>query len=136
MTAEPRLLEGKRVLITGGSRGLGRAMCLAFARHGARIAFTYLQNEEAARETTAALAAEGAAARAFCASVLDAGATHRLVQELEEAWGGIDVLVNNAGISQNLPLGLLEVADFDQVMAVNVRGTYITARAVVRGMIR
>jgi NAD(P)-dependent dehydrogenase (short-subunit alcohol dehydrogenase family) len=134
--AETRLLEGKRALITGGSRGLGRALCLAFARHGARIAFTYLQNEGAAREVIAALAAEGAQARAVCASVLDASATGQLVQELEQAWGGIDVLVNNAGISQNLPLGLLEVDDFDQVMAVNVKGTYITARAVLRGMIR
>jgi NAD(P)-dependent dehydrogenase (short-subunit alcohol dehydrogenase family) len=134
--AETRLLEGKRALITGGSRGLGRALCLAFARHGAQVAFTYLQNEDAAREVIAALAAEGAQARGFCASVLDVGGTSRLVQELEQAWGGIDVLVNNAGISQNLPLGLLEVDDFDQVMAVNVKGTYVTARAVLRGMIR
>src|SRR6185436_3625512 len=116
MAGETRLLEGKRVLITGGSRGLGRSSCLAFARHGAKVAFTYLSNHEAAGQVTAELAAEHATARACCVSVLDVEATGRLVDELEASWGGIDVLVNNAGVSQNLPLGLLEVEDFDRVM--------------------
>ncbi|MBI4511410.1 MAG: SDR family oxidoreductase [Deltaproteobacteria bacterium] len=131
-----RFLEGKRVLVTGGSRGLGRASCLSFARHGARVAFTYVKNDQAAREVVAELVAQGASGRSFCVSVLDIAGTDRLVQELEETWGGIDVLVNNAGISQNLPLGLLEAEDFDHVMAVNVKGTYLTSRAVLRGMIR
>lgn len=127
-----KLLDGKRALVTGGSRGLGRALCRRLAAEGARVAFTYTRDEEGARET----AAELPGALAFRASVLDAAATAKVVAELEAAWGGIDVLVNNAAVSQNLPLALIEEEDFDLVMDVNVKGTFLTSRAVLRGMIR
>lgn len=130
------LLRGKRALVTGGSRGLGRAIGVAFARHGARVAFTYNQNEEAADAARAAMRDHGGQVLSFRASVLDAQRTSAVVREVEQAWDGIDVLVNNAGISQNLPLALLEEEDFDRVMDVNVKGTYLTSRAVLRGMIR
>lgn len=131
-----RLLDGKNVLVTGGSRGLGRASCLAFSRHGARVAFTYLKSDSAARDVLSEIESKGATGRSFKISVLDIGGTERVVEELESGWGGIDVLVNNAGVSQNLPLGLLGAEDFDHVMSVNVKGTYLTSRAVLRGMIR
>lgn len=127
------LLEGKRVLITGGSRGLGRALCQTFAREGATVAFNYSTDREGAEATLEGLGPE---ARAFQASVLDSSALSAMVKELETEWKGLDVLVNNAGISQPLPLALMEEEDWDHLMDTNVKGYFLAARAVVRGMIR
>jgi 3-oxoacyl-[acyl-carrier protein] reductase len=126
------LLAGKTALITGGSRGLGRALVETFAGEGARVAFSYARDEAGARATAAA--APGT--RAFQVSVLDAPATETMIEEVEQAWGAIDILVNNAGVSQNLPLALMEEEDWDHVMDVNVKGTFLTSRAALRGMIR
>jgi NAD(P)-dependent dehydrogenase (short-subunit alcohol dehydrogenase family) len=125
------ILAGKRILVTGGSRGLGQAMVRVFAEHGAKVAFTYTRDEQGAQATS-----EAAQARGFKVSVLDAPATEAMLRELETGWGGIDVLVNNAGVSQNLPIALLEEEDWDRVMDTNVKGTFLTSRAVLRGMIR
>jgi 3-oxoacyl-[acyl-carrier protein] reductase len=125
-------LVGKRVLVTGGARGLGREICLTFARHGAKVAFSYMRSEAEAK----ALADSLGEGLAFRASVLDADATRAMIRDVDTKWGGIDVLVNNAGISQNLPLALLEEEDFDKVMDLNLKGAYLTAREVLRGMIR
>lgn len=130
------LLRGKAVLVTGGSRGLGRAMCLCFARQGAEVAFSYNKSDETAAALSAELGAMGAGGHAFRVSVLDVPGTSDMLRALDERWGRVDVLVNNAGISQNLPLALLEEDDFDRVMDVNVKGTYLTSRAVLRMMIR
>jgi 3-oxoacyl-[acyl-carrier protein] reductase len=130
------LLAGKRALVTGGSRGLGRALCLALARHGADVAFTYQKSEADAQALHGELEALGRRARAFKVTVEDEAGTGAMVRELETSWGGLDVLVNNAGISQNLPLALLELEDYDRVMGINLRGAYVTARAALRGMIR
>ncbi len=124
------ILKDKRVLITGASRGLGAAMARVFTAEGAKVAFTYTRDEEGARET------EKAGARAFKCSVLDVPATDAMVRELENSWGAIDVLVNNAGLSQNLPVALMEEEDWDRVMDVNVKGTFLTTRAVLPGMVR
>ena len=126
------VLESKRVLVTGGSRGLGRAMCRSFVRHGARVAFTWARHADDAN----ALLAELPGTRAFQVDVLDTAGTEQMVRTLETEWGGIDALVNNAGITQALPLALLEEEDWDRVMDVNVKGTYLTSRAAIRGMIR
>lgn len=131
-----RQLAGKRALITGGSRGLGRAMARAFAAEGARVAFTYARDEEAAARTLDELRAAAPDARGYKVSVLDFPGTEAIVRELEADWGGLDVLVNNAGVSQGLPLALVEEEDWDRVMDVNVKGAFLTARAVLKGMIR
>ncbi len=129
-----RLLAGKRILVTGASRGLGRALVRTFAGAGARVAFTYTRDEEGAKAT---LAEAGPEARSFKASVTDAAATDALLRDLEKGWGGgLDVLVNNAAISQPLPMALLDEEDWDRVMDTNVKGTYLTTRAALRGMIR
>lgn len=125
-------LEGKRILITGGSRGLGREFCSMFTRAGAQVAFTWLRNAEGAAETEQ-LCGE---ARAFQVSVTDAKATREMVKSLEADWGGIDVLVNNAAVTQNLPVALMEEEDWDLVMDTNVKGTFLTSRAVLPGMMR
>jgi NAD(P)-dependent dehydrogenase (short-subunit alcohol dehydrogenase family) len=130
-------LASKRVLITGGSRGLGRELCRTFAACGARVAFSYHRDDDGAGETRAMSSQNGAPEPlAFKVSVLDYAATTAMVGQLEEAWGGIDVLINNAGVTQNLPFPLLDEADWDTVMDVNVKGTFLTTRAVLRGMMR
>jgi 3-oxoacyl-[acyl-carrier protein] reductase len=129
-------LDGKRCLITGGSRGLGLAIAKSCVRHGARVAFTYRTDQADAEAARAALVELGCEPLVFQGSVADAAHVKSTVAEVVKAWGGIDVLVNNAGITQILPIALLEEADFDNVMAVNVKGPYLYARAVLRSMIR
>lgn len=130
------LLDGKRVLVTGGSRGLGRALCVSFARHGAKIAFTWNTNQPSAEETVSQCSQVGTTPIPFQASVLDSNRIAQAVKDLEQRWGGIDVLVNNAGVTQNLPLALMEEEDWDFVMDTNVKGAFLMSRAVLRGMFR
>jgi 3-oxoacyl-[acyl-carrier protein] reductase len=135
VTAERPLLPGAAALVTGASRGLGRAIGLELAAQGARVAFTYTRDEAGARVTLEALQAAGAQARAFKVSVLDAAGTEAMVKELEADWGRLDVLVNNASISQNLPLALMEEDDWDRVLDINLKGAFVTSKAVLRGMV-
>jgi NAD(P)-dependent dehydrogenase (short-subunit alcohol dehydrogenase family) len=131
------LLEGKRALVTGGSRNLGRALCLAFARAGARVALTYHQRADDAEETRRLLVEAGVAEPlVFQGSVADAAHASATVDALGRAWGGVDILVCNAALTQVLPIALVDEADWDQVMDVNVKGTYLFARAALRPMIK
>lgn len=129
-------LEGKRCLVTGGSRGLGLAFCQAFARAGAKVAFTFSKNVEDANDARERISQAGAEPLVFQGSVADAKHVERTVTALGEAWGGVDVLVNNAGPTQILPLALLEEADWDAVMNTNVKGAYLFSRAALKSMIR
>ena len=132
----PRL-AGKRCLVTGGSRNLGRALCVAFAREGARVAFTYHRNDAGAAETRRLVEAAGAnGCLVFQGSVTDASHAEQAVTAVVAAWGGLDVLVNNAGVSQVLPVALIDEADWDHVMGVNVKGAFLFSRAAFRPMIR
>lgn len=133
---QPLRLENKRCLITGGSRGLGLALGKAFAREGAQLAFTFSKDLAAAEAAQAELAELGAQALAFRGSVDDAAHVKHTVTELSRIWGGIDVLVNNAGPTQVLPVALLDEDDWDSVMNSNVKGAYLFSRAVLRSMIR
>lgn len=123
-------LDGKRALVTGASRGLGRALVEKFVAEGARVAFTWTRDEQGAATTAAS------GARGFRVSVLDVPGTQTMVRTLDAEWGGLDLLVNNAGITQNLPFALMEAEDWDDVLDVNVKGTFLTTKAVIRGMIR
>ncbi len=130
------LLRNQRVLVTGGSRGLGRAICAACAEHGADVAFTFASDEAGAAITSERIAAAGRRAVAAKVPVLDGPGLDRFLRQVESTWGPLDVLIANAGISQPLPLALLEEDDWDQVMDTNTKGAFITVRSVLRGMIR
>jgi len=136
MTA--RLLEGRGCLITGGSRNLGLATGVAFARHGARVAFTFSKNVEDAEDAKARIAeaAGGEPPLVFQGSVADAAHAQQTVQALLAAWGGVDVLVNCAGRTQVMPIALIDEADWDATIAVNLKGVYLFSRAVLKSMIR
>lgn len=133
MTAK---LEGKRCLVTGGSRGLGLALCLAIAKAGAKVAFTYSKNDPDAEDARTRIAEAGTTPLVFKGSVADSVHVQKTVAELVASWGGIDVLVNNAGINQVLPIALLDEPDWDEMMAINVKGVYLFTRAVLRHMIK
>ena len=126
-------LLGKRVLVTGGSRGLGRAIVVALARAGARVGFTFRSRVEDAEETRR-LAGEGTLV--FQGDVADAAHASATVAACVAAWGGLDGLVCNAAVVQIVPMAMLEEADWDACMNTNVKGTYLFARAALRPMIK
>ena len=126
-------LQGQRILITGGTRGLGRALAEACVAEGARVAITWSRSEQDAAETLAVL---GPDARAFRGSVADPTHATAVIRALVAEWGGLDVLVNNAGINQVLPVALIEDTDWDAVMDVNAKGAFLFSRAALRPMIR
>jgi len=131
-----RLLDGRTILITGGSRGLGRAMVEVFTREGAVVAFNYARSEEDAAATVAAVAAAGGRAHAYRCSVTDRAGLREMVKTIELEVGPLDVLVNNAGVGQVLPLALMEEDDWDRMLDIHVKGAFLTTQAVLRGMIR
>ena len=124
-------------LITGASRGIGRAVAIALAQRGWRIAVNYLRNEAAANETIAAIEAAGGHARALQADISIPADRARLLDETIAALGPIDLLVNNAGIAPRERRDLLEAteASFDEVLATNLKGPYFLTQAVARHMI-
>jgi 3-oxoacyl-[acyl-carrier protein] reductase len=130
------LLQDQRCLVTGGSRGLGRAICLALAAQGARVAFTYARRTDDAEQTRAQLAALGPQPLVFQGSVSDAAHATATVDSVLSAWGGLEVLVNCAAVHQILPLALVEEHDWDLVMDVNVKGAFLFSRAALKSMIR
>ena len=129
-------LTGKTALVTGGSRGIGRAICLELARLGANVAVNYAGNSAAAEETVAACQALGVDAFAIQASVADSEAVTAMFQTVLERFGHLDILVNNAGITKdNLALRIKD-ADFDAVVDTNLKGAFLCMKAAVRPMMK
>ncbi|MBI6546516.1 MAG: 3-oxoacyl-ACP reductase FabG [Cyanobacteria bacterium NC_groundwater_1444_Ag_S-0.65um_54_12] len=130
------MLKNKVALVTGGTGGIGEKICEAFAQRGANIAFTYHRNEEKAGLLQKSLEQQGRRVLAAKVSVLDKPGVDDFVQRVGEELGPIDILVNNAAITQVMPFALIEEDDWDRVMAINVKGVFMVTKAVVRGMIR
>ena len=128
-------LTGKVALVSGGSRGIGRAIVELFAHDGMDVVFFYRDNAAAAQEVVAAVQAAGGKAEAMQADVTDAAAVGDAVERIVEARGRIDVLVNNAGIVRDNLLGMLEDEDIRAVLDTNVGGVFNVTRAVARHMI-
>jgi len=133
---EVEMSEGKNrvALVTGGSRGIGKAIALALPRACAAVAVNYRERGEDAAEVVAALNRSGARAVAVAADVSDAGAVQRMVDEVEERLGPIDILVNNAGMAAPRGLDDITEADFDQAIAVNLKSAFLCTQAVLPGM--
>lgn len=122
-----------RALVTGGTRGLGRAIAFALAKRGAKVAVTYSKSDDDAAETKTLL---GPDALVFKGSVADGDHVKATVATVVKEWGGVDVLVNNAGVTQVLPLALVEEKDWDLVMDVNAKGAFLFSRACLKHMIK
>lgn len=129
-------LKGNVALVTGGSRGIGRAVCLELARQGASIAVNYGGSAAAAEETVQLCRALGAEAEAFQADVADPAACEGLVTAVKERFGRLDILVNNAGISRDGLLMTAKEEDFTKTLDTNLKGTYFCTRAASRVMLR
>ena len=135
MTTGSRMLDGRVALVTGSGRGIGKAIAEALAREGAHVvltARTASQVEQAAQ----AIRGSGGLAEAVPADITEERDVARLVDETLKINGGVDVLVNNAGMGVFKPVVAMEVAEFDAMWKVNVRGVFLATRAVLPGMIR
>jgi glucose 1-dehydrogenase len=134
-----RGVRGKNVLVTGGSSGIGQAIAVRFAEHGANVAINYLRRPDEAKETAdqvhacvAKVQQEGVRDVLVGADVSKEDEVVRMVGEAIEGLDGIDVLVNNAGIQISRPSNELSSSDFDKVLAVNLRGAFMCAREAIK----
>ena len=127
---------GKTAVVTGGSRGLGRAICLELAKGGANVVLCYAGNEAAASETVAACEALGAKALAVRCDVAKADEVKALMDAAVQAFGRIDILVNNAGITRDGLLMMMKEEDFDAVINANLKGAFLCMKAVSRLMMK
>ncbi|MDX2681411.1 MULTISPECIES: SDR family oxidoreductase [Streptomyces] len=134
MTTTYGTLDGKVALVTGGSRGIGAATALRLAQEGADVALTYVNGKEAAADVVAAVQALGRRAVALRADSADPAEAAGAVDRAVEALGGLDVLVNNAGVGVLGPLAELALPDVDRVLAVNVRGVFLASQAAAGRM--
>jgi 3-oxoacyl-[acyl-carrier protein] reductase len=129
-------LSGKVALVTGGSRGIGRATAEALAAQGARVVLSYVGNEAAAGEAVEAIRQKGGQAEAVRFDVADGSAAEQSIAETAKRLGRLDILVSNAGISIDALLLRLKEEDFDRVLAVNLKGAVACSRAAIKVMMR
>lgn len=130
------MLTGKKALVTGASRGIGRAIALKLASEGANVAIVYAGNQAAAEETKALALENGVKAECYCCDVSDFDRVAQLVATVKEEFGGIDILVNNAGINRDKLAMQMKESDFDDVIATNLKGAFNTIRQVYPLMVR
>ena len=123
-------------LVTGGSRGIGRAVCLELARQGAAVAVNYAGNSAAAEETVQLCRALGVEAEAFRADVADPAACDALTAAVKERFGRLDILVNNAGIARDGLLMTAKEEDFTKTLDTNLKGAYFCTKAAAKVMLR
>ncbi|MGE5597503.1 MAG: 3-oxoacyl-[acyl-carrier-protein] reductase [Hyphomicrobiales bacterium] len=129
-------LEGKAALVTGGSRGIGRAICVALAEAGAKVAVNYQSNAAAAGQVVEEIKSAGGEAFAIQGDVSNPDAANAIVKATVDQFGTLDILVNNAGITRDGLLMRMSEADWDAVHNTNLRGTFLVTRAAMRPMLR
>ena len=124
------------VLITGGSRGIGRAIALAFGGAGAKVVVNFVQNEQAATQVVDAIKNKGGQAMAIRADVRDLDAVKAMAAAAEEAFGPVDVLVNNAGLLNDTLVTFMTDLQWSEVLDVNLKGAFHTIKIIGKGMVR
>lgn len=131
-----KLLEGKVALVTGAARGIGKAIAMRFAEQGANVAFTDLVINEAAEQTVAELEAMGVKAKGYASNAASFEESHEVVKQIVEDFGRIDILVNNAGITKDGLMMRMTEAQWDAVIAVNLKSAFNFIHAVLPIMMR
>ncbi|MFS0637445.1 3-oxoacyl-[acyl-carrier-protein] reductase [Mesobacillus foraminis] len=129
-------LEGKAVLVTGASRGIGREVALELAREGANVAINYAGSEAKAAEVAEEIKAMGREAIVIQADVSNPDAVDAMVKETIEVFGKLDILVNNAGITKDNLLMRMKESDWDDVININLKGVFLCTKAVTRQMMK
>lgn len=131
-----RLLDGKTVIITGASRGIGRGIAKVFAEQGANVAFTYSSSVQAAEELEKELSAYGGKVKGYQSNAADFNEAQKLVDDVIAAFGTVDILINNAGITKDNLLMRISEEDFDKVIEVNLKSVFNMTKAVQRIMLK
>ena len=126
----------RAAVVTGGSRGIGRAVCVALAKQGCNVVVNYCHGEAAAAETVSLCRAEGAQAVAVQADVSTAEGCKKLFEDAVNAFGRVDILVNNAGITRDNLILRMSEADFDAVLDANLKGAFLCCKEAARRMVR
>lgn len=129
-------LTGKNALVTGASRGIGRAIAVELAKNGANIAISYVNNKDKAEEVVNEIKRYGVKAIAVKADVSKEEEVLNMVKIVKESIGSIDILVNNAGINRDNLLMRMSTEDWDKVIDTNLKGTYLCSKALIRDMIK
>ena len=131
-----KLLEGKNVIITGASRGIGKGIAKVFGQHGSNVAFTYSSSEAPALELEKELEAMGIKAKAYKSNAASFSESETLIADVLSEFGSIDVLINNAGITKDNLLMRMGEADFDTVIEINLKSVFNMTKAVQRTMLK
>lgn len=131
-----KLLQGKTALVTGASKGIGRSIAIRFAEQGANVAFTYLSSVEQGQALEAELAAKGVKAKGYRSDASDFAQADKLVNDVITDFGGLDVLVNNAGITQDTLLLRMSEDMWDKVIDVNLKSCFNTVKAATKQMMK
>ncbi len=129
-------LKGKVAVVTGASRGIGKAIALSLANEGAKVVINYNSNEEEANKVVETIKSFGSEAVAVKANIADFNAAQEMIEKTVEAFGTVDILVNNAGITKDNLLLRMSEQDFDQVIDVNLKGYFNCTKAVSRLMLK
>ena len=130
------LLEGKVAIVTGASRGIGKAIAEQFIAQGAKVAFTYRSSAEAAAALEKELSAEGGTVKGFQSDAASMTDAERLVGEVVEAFGTVDIVINNAGITDDTLLMRMTEEQWDRVISVNLKSCFNLTKAVMRTMLK
>jgi 3-oxoacyl-[acyl-carrier protein] reductase len=131
-----KLLQGKTALVTGASKGIGRAIALKYAEHGANVAFTYLSSIEQGQALEQELIGHGVKAKGYRSDASDYGQAEKLVTDVIADFGNVDILVNNAGITVDNLLLRMNEESWDKVMNVNLKSCFNTVKAVTKPMMK
>ncbi|ETP72036.1 3-oxoacyl-(acyl-carrier-protein) reductase [Lachnospiraceae bacterium JC7] len=129
-------LKGKTAIVTGASRGIGRAIAVEFASRGCNVVVDYAGNEKAAEETVKLCQEAGVSAISVCADVSDENAVNELITKTQEHFGSIDILVNNAGITRDNLMLRMSAEDFDEVISKNLRGAFLMTKYAGKIMLK
>lgn len=129
-------LEGKNALVTGGSRGIGRAIALKLAEYGANVAITYVSSTEAAREVGEQISGMGRRSKALKADAVNFERAEAVIGEITSEWGSLDILVNNAGITRDNLILRMSEEQWDQVLDTNLKSIFNYSKAAAKPMMR
>lgn len=131
-----KLLQDKVAIITGASRGIGKAIALKYAQEGAKIAFTYLSSDEKAKALEDELKAQGVEAKGFKSNAADFASAEELVKQVVKLFGTVDIVVNNAGITRDNLLMRMTEEQFDEVVNTNLKSVFNLTKGVLRTMLK